>query len=69
MKRLPTDDPLFGPGAIRPDGRKLNPMYLFRVKMPGESRGEWDCYEALATIPRDNAFRPMEAGGCPMLRT
>ena len=69
MKRMPTDDPLFGPGAIRPDGRKLNPMYLFRVKAPGESRGEWDCYETLATIPRDDAFRPVEAGGCPMLRT
>ena len=51
------------------DGRKLNPMYLFRVKTPGESRGEWDCYETLATILWDNAFRPVEAGDCPMLRT
>jgi len=42
MKRLPTDDPLFGRGEIRQDGRKLHPMYLYEVKAPAESRGPWD---------------------------
>ncbi len=69
MKAMPTDDPLFGPGLIRPDGRKLNPMFLFQVKKPGESRGEWDTYKLLATIPEEQAFRPISAGGCPMLKS
>ncbi len=69
MKATPTDDPLFGPGTIRADGRKLNPMFLFQVKTPAESHGPWDCYRRLATIPQDQAFRPLADGGCPMLRT
>jgi len=69
IKAMPTDDPLFGPGLIRPDGRKLNPMFLFQVKTPAESRSEWDCYKLLATIPKEEAFRPLNSGGCPMLKT
>ena len=68
MKAMPTDDPLFGPGEIRADGRKLNPMYLFQVKTPDASHGEWDCYTLLATVPKEVAFRPVEAGACPMLK-
>lgn len=67
MKAMPTDDPLFGPGSIRADGRKLNPMHLFEVKSPQESRYPWDYYRLVRTVPSEQAFRPMDAGGCPML--
>lgn len=67
MKDIPTDDPLFGKGTIRPDGRKIHPMYLFEAKAPSESKGEWDLYKVLETIPADQAFRPMSEGGCPMI--
>ena len=66
MKANPTDDPLFGKGSIRVDGRKLHPMYLFEVKAPAESKGEWDLYKLLDTIPPDAAFRPLADGGCPL---
>ncbi len=68
MKEIPTDDPLFGKGSIRPDGRKIHDMYLFEVKKPSESKGEWDVYKTLATIPADKAFRPMSEGNCPMIK-
>lgn len=68
MREMPTDDPLFGPGSIRADGRKLNPMYLFEVKSPGESRYPWDYYRLVRTVPADQAFRPMGSGNCPMLQ-
>jgi branched-chain amino acid transport system substrate-binding protein len=67
MKLLPTDDPLFGPGSVREDGRKLNPMFLFQVKTPAESKYPWDYYKLLRTIPADQAFRPLAEGGCPMV--
>ncbi|MGI4800130.1 MAG: ABC transporter substrate-binding protein, partial [Janthinobacterium lividum] len=69
MKELPTDDPLFGRGSIRSDGRKLHPMYLFRVKTPEEQRYPWDYYQYEATIPADQAFRPLADGSCPLVRT
>ncbi len=47
MKEMPTDDPLFGKGTIRPDGRKIHPMYLFEAKAPSESKGAWDLYKVL----------------------
>jgi branched-chain amino acid transport system substrate-binding protein len=67
MKDMPTEDPLFGKGVIRIDGRKVHPMYLFEVKAPGESKGEWDLYKLLATIPAEQAFRPLSEGGCPLV--
>ena len=67
MKAIPTDDPLFGKGVIRPDGRKIHPMYLFQVKAPAESKGPWDYYKLLATIPAEQAFRPLKDGGCPLV--
>ena len=67
MKAMPTDDPLFGQGVIRPDGRKIHPMYLFQVKAPAESKGPWDYYKLLATIPAEQAFRPLKDGGCPLV--
>ena len=68
MKEMPTDDPVFGKGSIRPDGRKIHPMYLFEVKKPSESKGPWDYYKVRATIPADQAFRPMDQGDCPMVK-
>lgn len=67
MKANPTDDPLFGKGYIRADGRKIHDMYLFEVKAPGESKGPWDLYKRLATIPGDQAFKPLNEGGCPLV--
>jgi branched-chain amino acid transport system substrate-binding protein len=67
MKAMPTDDPLFGKGTIREDGRKLHPMYLFEVKTPAESKSTWDVYKLVGTIPADKAFRPMKDGGCPLV--
>ncbi len=67
MKATPTEDPLFGKGEVRADGRKIHDMYLFRVKSPDQSEGPWDYYETIATIPAERAFRPMEEGGCPLV--
>ena len=68
MKELPTDDPLFGKGVVRQDGRKIHPVYLFEVKKPSESKGPWDYYKVRATIPAEQAFRPMADGGCPLVK-
>jgi branched-chain amino acid transport system substrate-binding protein len=68
MKEMPTDDKLFGKGEVRQDGRKIHPMYLFEVKKPAESKGPWDYYKVRATIPADQAFRPMSEGGCPLVK-
>jgi len=67
MKELPTDDPLFGQGKIRIDGRYTPPAYLFRVKTPAESKGPWDLYNLVDTIPGERAFRPLNEGGCPLV--
>jgi branched-chain amino acid transport system substrate-binding protein len=68
MKEMPTDDPLFGKGVVRADGRKIHPMYLFEVKKPAESKGAWDYYKVRATIPADQAFRPLDQGECPLVK-
>jgi len=67
MKELPTDDKLFGKGKVRADGRKIHPMYLVEVKKPAESKGPWDYFKLRATIPADQAFRPLSEGGCPLV--
>jgi len=67
MKATTWDDPVFGKSSIRADGRKMHDMYLFEVKAPAESKGPWDYYKLLATIPGDEAFRPMDQGNCPMI--
>ena len=64
MKAMPSDDPLFGKGSIRKDGRALHPAYLVEVKKPAESKGPYDYYKIRATIPADQAFRPEKDGGC-----
>jgi branched-chain amino acid transport system substrate-binding protein len=68
MKATPTDDPLFGKGYIRADGRKMHNMYLFEVKTPAESKGPYDYYKLIRTIPGEEAFRPMEKGDCPLVK-
>ena len=68
MKEMPTDDPLFGKGSIRVDGRKIHPAYLVEVKKPAESKAPWDYYKVRATIPADQAFRPMADGGCSLVK-
>src|SRR5580692_103553 len=68
MKEIPTDDPLFGKGSIRADGRKIHPAYLFEVKKPSESKYPWDYYKLVATIPADEAFIPLEKSVCPLLK-
>ena len=67
MKEMPTDDPLFGKGAIRADGRKIHPAYLVEVKKPSESKGPYDYYKIRATIPAEEAFRPIDQGDCPLV--
>jgi len=67
MKELPTDDPLFGKGTVRADGRKVHDMFLFEVKKPAESKGPWDLYHVRATIPAAEAFRPLKDGNCPLV--
>jgi branched-chain amino acid transport system substrate-binding protein len=69
MKEMPTDDKLFGKGTVRADGRKIHPMYLFEVKKPAESKGPWDYYKVRATIPAEEAFRPLAEGGCPLVKS
>ena len=69
MKAMPTDDPIYGKGRIREDGRKLQDVFLFTTKSPEESKGEWDMYKIISTIPPEKAFRPMSEGGCPMVKS
>ena len=67
MKELETDDPLFGKGRIRVDGRKIHAMYLFEVKASGEMKEPWDYYKKVLEIPGEQAFRPLEKGSCPLV--
>ncbi len=67
MKEIPTDDPLFGKGVVRADGRTIHPAYLFQVKSPAESKYPGDDYILKATIPADQAFRPMSEDNCPLV--
>jgi branched-chain amino acid transport system substrate-binding protein len=68
MKKMPSDDPVFGKGRVRQDGRHVHDMYLFEVKKPAESKGPWDYYKVRATIPAEQAFRPEKDGGCPLVK-
>src|SRR5215467_5518292 len=69
MRATPINDFFAQNGKIRVDGRMVHDMYLFEVKKPEESKGEWDLYKLLATIPGDEAFRPLDKGGCPLVKT
>ncbi|MEW6640302.1 MAG: ABC transporter substrate-binding protein [Pseudomonadota bacterium] len=67
MKAMPSKDALFGEGEVRADGRHIHNMYLFQVKSPTESKGAWDYYKLVQTIPAAEAFRPLADGGCPLV--
>ena len=69
MKAMPTDDDAFGHAGIREDGLVMLPVFLFQVKKPGESHGDWDYYTLLATTPPDQAWRPLKDEGCPLVRS
>jgi branched-chain amino acid transport system substrate-binding protein len=68
MKEMPTDDPIFGKGVLRADGRHIIPAYLFEVKKPEESKGPWDYYKLIATIAPEDAAKPLEASECPLVK-
>jgi branched-chain amino acid transport system substrate-binding protein len=68
MKEMPTDDPLFGKGTVREDGRKIQDMFLFEAKAPAESKYAWDYYKLVRRIPAAEAFRPLADGGCPLVK-
>jgi branched-chain amino acid transport system substrate-binding protein len=68
MKTFPGDDDAFGISQIREDGRNLVDAHLFRVKSPAESKAPWDLYSLVATTPKDQAFRPLGEGHCPLVK-
>jgi branched-chain amino acid transport system substrate-binding protein len=67
MKATPTDDILFGKGAVRADGRKMHDAFLLEVKKPGDSKSDWDVAKILAKVPADQAFRPLSESPCPLV--
>jgi branched-chain amino acid transport system substrate-binding protein len=67
MKAMPTDDPVYGPGRVRPDGKYIHPMYVCQVKTPGESKEPWDYFRVIRTIPAEDAFKPMDPV-CPLVK-
>jgi branched-chain amino acid transport system substrate-binding protein len=68
MKRVGKQDELFGDLSIREDGRVIHPIHLFEVKRPEDSKGPWDYYKLIDTVPAAEAFRPMGEGGCPLVK-
>jgi len=68
MKSLPTEDDLFGKGEIQPNGRTIHSAYLFEVKKPSESKGPWDFYKLVGTVPGDQAFTPLSESKCALLK-
>jgi branched-chain amino acid transport system substrate-binding protein len=68
MRKAEINDDLFGKVTIRPDGRAVHDMFVFKVKTPAESKGRWDLYNLIATIPAEQAFRPLAEGGCPLVK-
>lgn len=67
MKKLPFDDPAFGKGTVREDGRAIYDVHLFEIKDAAQSKGPWDLYKLVRTTPGSEAFRPLDAGGCAMV--
>jgi branched-chain amino acid transport system substrate-binding protein len=68
MKSMPTDDALFGKGAVQPNGRVIHSAYLFEVKKPSESKAPWDFYKLIGTVPGDQAFTPLAESKCALLK-
>jgi branched-chain amino acid transport system substrate-binding protein len=68
MKSIPTEDRLFGKGLVEPNGRTIHSSYLFEVKKPSESKGPWDFYKLIGTVPGDQAFTPLSESKCALLK-
>ena len=68
MRALPIHDFFARNGRLREDGRMVHDMYLVQVKTPAESKGEWDLYKIIAAVPGDQAYRPIDKGGCPLVK-
>jgi branched-chain amino acid transport system substrate-binding protein len=68
MKKTPVNDFFAKNGHIREDGRMVHDMYLFRVKKPTESISPWDYYKLVATIPGEEAYQPLSASRCPLVK-
>jgi branched-chain amino acid transport system substrate-binding protein len=68
MRELPIQDAVMRNASIRPDGRVIHDMYLFQVKKPSESKGPWDYYTTLGTVPAATAFKPLEQSTCPLVK-
>lgn len=66
MKELPAEDIACGRSTVRRDGRVTHPTYLFQVNSPAESREPWDCRKLLRKVPPEQAFRPIDQGGCTL---
>lgn len=67
MKAMPTEDKLFGKGAVRKDGRVIHDLYLFEVKSPAESKEPWDYCTLKRIVPAAEGFRPIDKGGCSIV--
>ena len=67
MAKTPVNDMFAKNGKIREDGRMVHDMYLVQVKKPEESKGEWDLYKVVRTIPGDEAFRPLAESQCKLV--
>jgi branched-chain amino acid transport system substrate-binding protein len=68
MREMPINDFFAKGGRIREDGRMVHDMYVYEVKKPSESKGEWDYYKLRSVIPGDEAFRPLSESACPLVK-
>jgi branched-chain amino acid transport system substrate-binding protein len=68
MRELPVNDVMTKNGKLREDGRLVRDMYLFQVKSPDESKSKDDIYKLVATVPGDQAYRPLKDGKCPLIK-
>jgi branched-chain amino acid transport system substrate-binding protein len=68
MREIPVNDFYAKNGRVREDGRMVHDMYFVQVKSPEESSGPWDYYKIMSTISGDQAFRPLDEGGCPLVK-
>ena len=68
MREIPINDFFAKNGRIREDGRMVHDMYVYEVKKPSESKGEWDYYKLREVIPGDQAFRPLKDSVCPLVK-
>ena len=69
MKAIPVADPLYGTGMVRADGKHIHANRVWQTKSPAESKGPWDQFKLLTTIPQDKAFQPQEALGCALAKS